>query len=368
MGLAIGGSHGLFTHPLKFIGHELSLKQMVPNLLSAAGATVGTLIAPGVGTAFGAGLGAYAGNELEGQTGKKSLSSAFSNASAAGLITGGLGLAGVNIAGAGAGAGAAGGMNAGSLAAHTGASAIDPALNSGGIISSLEGAGSNVASSIGKLVGSPASTLENAGSHIGSDLKGLYSAVGGAGSGGSAASAGGGLLSRIGGLASDIGLSKSDIIPALGMAYSAVKGNPAPAGLKNIQAQAALANQNALALENPLTHGTPLPGGLSAGIQQAADAAKAQIRQEFSSMGLSGSTEEATALAQVQQNQQIQTAQTAQSLFTQGAQQAGISTADYQLIMQTQLQQDQNLQAALASFATAMGGGGVANSGTSKAA
>jgi hypothetical protein len=360
------------------MAHEFSLKQLVPNLLSAAGAGLGTLIAPGLGTAFGAGLGGYAGNELEGKTGGQSLSAGFSDASVAGLITGGLGLAGIGLGGAG-GAGAAGasnGMTAASLAAHTGASAIDPALSSGGIISSLEGAGNNIASNLGNLVKSPVSTLENAGSRIGSDLKGLYSSIGGtgattggaavAGAGNAAAGGGGGFLGRLGGLANDFGLSKSDIIPALGMGYAAIRGNPAAGALKSLEAQAASANQNATALENPLMSGSPLPGGLSAGIQQAADAAKAQIRQEFASMGLSGSTEETTALAQVQQNQAIQTAQTAQNLFTQGTQQAGLSNQEYQTVLQTQLQQDQNLQAALASFASAMGGG--SNSTASKTA
>ena len=68
MGLALGGSHGLFTNPAKSIGRIFSLKNVVPDITTALGAAVGGPFAP-----VTAGIGNYVGREIEGETGSQAL-------------------------------------------------------------------------------------------------------------------------------------------------------------------------------------------------------------------------------------------------------------------------------------------------------
>ena len=361
-----------------FLGRTFSAKNLIPEIATIAGGIIGGPV--------GAGLGNVAGNLVEGKSlGNALESGAISGAEdvALGGITGAIGKA-------------AGGTGTGTLIGNLvnditgGSSIVGNAINTAGAdlgigtaASAAAGAGTgtilgnainNIASAVG-LGGATGSVLGNAVNQAGAAV-GLGGATPAAAAAPStaqliahtgsaaadaalapAAASGGGLGSLISDVGGDLGLSKSDILPGALLGYTMLKGQQQLPGQSQITQAAETAAQQAAQLEAPLTSGAPLPGGLSSGIMQAADAAKAQIQSNFASMGLSGSTQEATALAQVDQNAQIQTAQLAQQLYTEGANQAGVSTADYATTMQTVAQQDAAYQQALNNFAAALGGG-----------
>jgi hypothetical protein len=121
-------------------------------------------------------------------------------------------------------------------------------------------------------------------------------------------------------------------------------------------------------LVQPLAAGAgpgTLPAGGEAEINQAVQAAQAQIRSQYASMGLSGSTMEQQALAEVTQNAVAQRFQIAQNMAQQGVSEIGAGTSvtgqGGQLlggaanitnqILQESLQQDQALQQAVSNFA-----------------
>jgi len=110
-------------------------------------------------------------------------------------------------------------------------------------------------------------------------------------------------------------------------------------------------------LTSPLLNGTALPAGAQAEIDQSKQAQKAHLRSTFAGLGMRGSTEETTALNQVDQQSAAQTFQIAQQLATQGISAIGGANAVYTQLMQAQLQQDQALQKAIANFSSALAGG-----------
>ena len=112
--------------------------------------------------------------------------------------------------------------------------------------------------------------------------------------------------------------------------------------------------QQAQQLQSYLTSGQ-LPAGQQQALTSATDAAKAHIRSQYASMGLSGSTMEQQALNQVDQNAQMQAYKMAQSLFSTGSQEAGVASGIYTNLMRAQMQQDQSYANSIGAFAKALG-------------
>jgi hypothetical protein len=119
-----------------------------------------------------------------------------------------------------------------------------------------------------------------------------------------------------------------------------------------------------------------LPPGLEQQLTTAAASAKATIRSQYASRGMSGSSAEQQDLANVDNqiaaqrgtlaqsllaqgiNEQSQGASLASTLLSTGIQETGLSTALYESILKDSLAQDASLSDALAKFAAGLAGGG----------
>jgi hypothetical protein len=128
-------------------------------------------------------------------------------------------------------------------------------------------------------------------------------------------------------------------------------------------------------LANSAESGT-LPPGIEQQLQQAGASAKATIRSQYASRGMSGSSAEMQDLANVDNSiaaqrgtlaqqllatavQEQQTgAQLANTLVQTGVNETQLSSQLYQQILQQSLQSDQALSNSLGSFAAALAGGG----------
>lgn len=195
--------------------------------------------------------------------------------------------------------------------------------------------------------------------------------------------------SQVGNVAS---LSEADRQALLSQLQTALGTNQAnTAGVVSAadqQRQGALSNENTLL--QPLLTGK-LPDQAEASVVQATNDAKAALRQRYANMGLSGSTQEAQALASIDQNAESQRfsiaqgmastamqsgTQALQALSTQsGAVSAGASDTErllglqgqtdtsslglqnqvYQSLMNQQISQNKDLSTAIANFAGALG-------------
>lgn len=167
-------------------------------------------------------------------------------------------------------------------------------------------------------------------------------------------------LTPSGGLSGILGPNASPLgVGATGLALGAdlLKAENVSKGERQLEAEAGQLNSQGQALEGYLQSGT-LPAGLQAGLNQAADAAKASILSQFAAQGLSGSSAEQEALSQVDLNVQAQSAQIAQQLLTTGISETGQASQLYEQLLQNTLSQDQNLSSAIANFAGAASGAG----------
>jgi hypothetical protein len=126
--------------------------------------------------------------------------------------------------------------------------------------------------------------------------------------------------------------------------------------------QARLAGQQqryGTALEQPLLTGV-LPAGQQEAVAKGLQDAISTIKGRYAAMGLTGSTMEADAIANAQNqaviaatNIEQQMAQTGQGAITSAAQALGAEASTYNTIMNAVLQQDQNLANAISGFANA---------------
>jgi hypothetical protein len=105
-------------------------------------------------------------------------------------------------------------------------------------------------------------------------------------------------------------------------------------------------------LESYLQSGT-LPPGVQSSLDQASQQAQATIRGQYAARGMSGSSAEATDLANVHQNIAGQGANIALSLLNQGVSESNLASSLYSQIMQTSLAQSQQLSQGLAALAGA---------------
>ena len=131
----------------------------------------------------------------------------------------------------------------------------------------------------------------------------------------------------------------------------------------NLQAHANDLGAQGKQLTSGIETGTLPPGAqktIDDATAQAVTDAQAQIRSQFAAQGLSGSSMEAQALADVSQRAateaSTQKLALMQSLLQTGIQETGMSDKIFQDIMSAQLSQDQALQAAISNFAQGVGG------------
>jgi hypothetical protein len=146
------------------------------------------------------------------------------------------------------------------------------------------------------------------------------------------------------------------VVGALGLGASALTSQRQPKGYNQLSGEAnQLASQGAQ-LQQSLNGA--LPAGAQSALNQASNSAKAQIRSTYAASGLSGSTMEAQALANVDQTVAAQGFQMADQLYQQGVQESGMASNLYQQIMQVNAQSDAALSSAIGNFASALAGGG----------
>lgn len=193
----------------------------------------------------------------------------------------------------------------------------------------------------------------------------------------------GGLLGSLFGSNSTVGNLISNYgkyaIPLGALGYEALTGGksitgeyPGLAGPLTSSAQALTAQGAAEAaqgqgLVNTLISGQLTPG-LQAEMQQAENAALQTNESKFANMGLGSSSMEAETAALIPVQAQIEQAQIAQQLATTGLNEIGLgNSADsqanqiYSSLLSTQISQDNQLSASIASLASAAGGFGISS-------
>lgn len=138
-----------------------------------------------------------------------------------------------------------------------------------------------------------------------------------------------------------------------GLAYNAIQGMQVSPEEKALRDQAARADAQGQRMQQYLETGT-LPPGLQASVDQATQGAKAKIRSDYASRGLSGSTMERDALNNIDMQAKAQAGQIAVQLLNSGAQQTGMSSNIYNYLLRSANQEDQAMAQALAQFGAAM--------------
>jgi hypothetical protein len=149
---------------------------------------------------------------------------------------------------------------------------------------------------------------------------------------------------------STLGIDKPGklILPGLALGAAALRQGPTDeqkALLKLAQQQSAQSSQ----LQGYLASGT-LPPGAQAGLDQAAQSAKAAIKSQYARMGLSGSTMERQALAGVDERMKAQGFNYAAQLLNAGIKDADLSGQLYNYLVRANQTQDAGLQQAIANF------------------
>lgn len=175
-------------------------------------------------------------------------------------------------------------------------------------------------------------------------------------SAGGAASTGSGLFNSLksaGSIASPLISGAGLAMNLLGQKKPPVSENQAEAAIGTDASQTAATGQQ---LQSYLASGT-LPPGAQAGIDQAANSAKAAIRSKYASMGMSGSSSEQQELAAADTNAQAQGAALATQLLNSGISESQLSGQLYQSILNNQTQQDAALSSSIGNFASSLAGG-----------
>ena len=146
----------------------------------------------------------------------------------------------------------------------------------------------------------------------------------------------------------------SAVLGALGTGYELMNQGNIP-GMKQLQSVANEQNRNSRELMSYVNSGQ-LPPGFQASMDQAKQAAKAQVRSKYASMGMSGSTAEAQDIANVDVNAVAAQAQAAAQLLQSGIQEGNVASDLLARIVGINQQEDQLTGAAISNFAAEMGG------------
>lgn len=292
------------------------------------------------GLALGAagGLGSLAaGGEFLGAAPGTGISGAFGGGSAAaGDVAG--------TAGGAAGAGAALPGAASSLITGS-----DPALAATAAPTSLTATGAATPAVTGSAVGSAAGVPST------TDAAATATDFGGGGD-----LSGGTLGSKI------LNYIKSNplaVLSAGAAAYPLLQGNTVP-GLSDLQNSAKLQATQGNQMAQALSTGQ-LPQGAQATLDNAAQAARARVRSEYGSMGLTGSTLEADKLASIDSETASQKFGMLKDVTNSGLTAIGNSDKLLETIMQTEISQDKATADSIARLVAALAGGGA---GATKAA
>lgn len=350
MGALLGGAGGAFAGPGlsdlagSAVGGIGDLLGMGAAEAVATGAPTSILPAAGVGTGSGLGLGEAAATGLGTGAGVGGGAGVSAEALASGAGMGADGLAtGLDSLAGGVG---------GDLASSTGGGTLAEALVPGG------------GTATSTLPTGPAATVGGGAlpAATGTGVAPVTDAIGGAlGQAGDIAAAG----ALPAGPTSSIGQYFAD--PTFGNLLNTVDANKgllaaavpmlAPsqsfAGEDELKAMAANLSANSTALSGYLSSGT-LPPGLQAGLNSAREAAKASMRSMFASRGMSGSSSEVAALANIDQTTAAQGAQIAMQLLDRGIQQGQLSSALYQNILRNAMAEDAAMGEAVGRFAAAL--------------
>lgn len=145
-----------------------------------------------------------------------------------------------------------------------------------------------------------------------------------------------------------------------GLAANLIEGNKPVKGENQVNQAAATDTAQGQQLQSYLASGT-LPPGIQQGINQQAEAQKAQIRSRYAQMGGSGSSAEQQDLAAVDQQSQAQGSAIALQLLQAGMNESNEGSSLYQSIAQNALQQDKDLGSSLSAFVSSLAGGGGGN-------
>ena len=156
-------------------------------------------------------------------------------------------------------------------------------------------------------------------------------------------------------LLSSFGLTPNVALGALGLGYDALHGSQMPKGYNQFAAGAQQLGQQGQQLMAASTGG-PLPPAATSLLNQQEQASQAASRSAYAGMGLTGSTMESQALAQVAQQRQATAFQMTRSMFDDGLKMIGMSQKDLSQIMQMSVAEDAAFGKAFGNFAAALAG------------
>lgn len=153
---------------------------------------------------------------------------------------------------------------------------------------------------------------------------------------------------------STLGIDKPGrlLIPAAGLGAAAVMNTGISKQEQAIKDMASRNDAQSQQLMTYLQTGT-LPPGAQAGLDQGARAAKASIRSQYAGLGLSGSTMERDALANVDERVKAQGFSIAANLLQSGLKESELSGEMYNYLVRAQGARNTGLQSAIANFASA---------------
>ena len=157
------------------------------------------------------------------------------------------------------------------------------------------------------------------------------------------------------GITGAVGSNLGTGVAAGGLLYNLLQPGPNKASTDALKSTASTLGTQATQLESYLNTGT-LPAGAQSAVNQATNSAKAAIKSQYASMGLSGSTMETEALAQVDANASAEVFNIGSSLMTTGLNEAQISSGLYQDIININQGQSAQTGNAIAALAAALSG------------
>ncbi len=151
------------------------------------------------------------------------------------------------------------------------------------------------------------------------------------------------------------------LMSAGGLGLQALRSTGLPPGGSQLKALADQFSTQGATLTTDALAGK-LPPGAQAQLSQASDAAKAKVRSQYAQLGLSGSTMEAQAMAQADQQMAAQGYSMMQQLLSTGLSEEQAAATMMQQLMTAQTSQQTALTGALGRFAGGLGG----STGTTK--
>lgn len=322
-------------------------------------------LAGGLGGTVGStlGIGAEAGGALAGAAGGALGSAIGGGDPLTGAVSGGIGgyLSAPGAPAAGAGTATTGAIpNAGQVVGGptsvgvTGQAISDFAPSTNSLLTNFDAATQVPGAALGSVAGPVATSGVIAGTNLAST-----------GGGGGAAASTGGMGTSIdnlihnptgGNLWKAVEANPGVALNGLGMLYSASQQGGLPPEAAQLKAQAEALASKGNELTSYLFSGQ-LPPGAKAQLDKATSSAKAAIKSQYANLGISGSTMEADALSQVDQQAAGMVFNITNDMLKTGLNATGLSSQLYQALLGTETARDKDLSDSIANFALAAGGG-----------